>query len=76
VLVWLTESADLPTQELLRRAKEKGYAGNKTAFYAMVAGIRPSRSTPVVRFEGLPGEFSPERGEPVTNAVGEGDREE
>jgi len=58
VLAWLTETADLPTLELLRRAKEKGYAGNKTAFYAMVAGIRPSRAAPVVRFEGLPGEFS------------------
>ena len=58
VLGWLTESADLPTQELLRRAKEHGYAGNKTAFYAMVAGVRPARAAPVVRFEGLPGEFS------------------
>jgi transposase len=42
----------------LRRAKEHGYAGNKTAFYAMVAGVRPARAAPVVRFEGLPGEFS------------------
>ena len=58
VLEWLTETSDLPTQELLRRAKEHGYAGNKTAFYAMVAGVRPVRAAPVVRFEGLPGEFS------------------
>jgi transposase len=58
VLGWLTETSDLPTQELLRRAKEHGYAGNKTAFYAMVAGVRPARAAPVVRFEGLPGEFS------------------
>jgi transposase len=55
---WLAEEADLPTQELLRRAKEAGYAGNKTAFYGLVAGLRPPRSAPVVRFEGLPGEFS------------------
>jgi transposase len=55
---WLAEAADLPTQELLRRAKEAGYTGHKTAFYAMVSGLRPRRSTPVVRFEGVPGEFS------------------
>jgi transposase len=58
VLGWLTEAPELPTQELLRRAKDSGYAGNKTAFYAMVAGVRPPRTAPVVRFEGLPGEFS------------------
>jgi transposase len=55
---WLVEDAELPTQELLRRAKEAGYGGNKTAFYALVAGLRPPRAAPVVRFEGLPGEFS------------------
>ena len=58
VLTWLSEAPDLPTQELLRRAKEAGYDGHKTAFYALVAGARPPRATPVVRFEGLPGEFS------------------
>lgn len=58
VRAWLAEAPDLPTQELLRRGKEHGYAGNKTAFYAMVAWVRPPRATPVVRFEGLPGEFS------------------
>jgi transposase len=55
---WLAEDPDLPTLELLRRAKEIGYTGHKTAFYALVAGARPPRSAPVVRFEGLPGEFS------------------
>lgn len=55
---WLQESPTLPTQELLRRAKEAGYTGSKTAFYALVAGIRPPRAAPIVRFEGLPGEFS------------------
>lgn len=55
---WLAESPELPTHELLRRAKDSGYTGNKTAFYALVAGLRPPRATPIVRFEGLPGEFS------------------
>jgi transposase len=58
VAAWLADDPDLPTQELLRRATEAGYAGHKTAFYALVAGARPPRATPVVRFEGLPGEFS------------------
>ena len=55
---WLGEDPGLPTQELLRRAKEHGYSGNKTAFYALVAAMRPVHATPIVRFEGLPGEFS------------------
>jgi transposase len=58
VRAWLSEAPALPTQELLRRAMEAGYGGHKTAFYALVAGLRPPRMTPVVRFEGLPGEFS------------------
>jgi transposase len=58
VTAWLAEEPELPTQELLRRATEAGYVGHKTAFYALVAGARPPRATPVVRFEGLPGEFS------------------
>lgn len=58
VSAWLDDDPDLPTQELFRRAKEAGYMGRKTALYALVAGLRPARATPVVRFEGLPGEFS------------------
>jgi transposase len=58
VAAWLAAEPELPTQELLRRATEAGYRGHKTAFYALVAGLRPPRATPVVRFEGLPGEFS------------------
>jgi transposase len=58
VAEWLRDEPDLPTQELLRRAKDAGYTGHKTAFYALVAGARPPRAVPVVRFEGLPGEFS------------------
>ena len=58
VSAWLADDPDLPTQELLRRAIEAGYDGHKTAFYALVSGVRPPRATPVVRFEGLPGEFS------------------
>lgn len=55
---WLSEEPELPTQELLRRAIDGGYDGGKSAFYSLVAAARPPRSAPVVRFEGLPGEFS------------------
>jgi hypothetical protein len=53
VMAWLQAEPELPTQELLRRAKEAGYEGRKTAFYTLVAGLRPPRAAPVVRFEGL-----------------------
>lgn len=55
---WLEEEPELPTQELLRRAMEDGYTGAKSAFYALVAAHRPVTAPPIVRFEGLPGEFS------------------
>ena len=58
IVGWLAADAELPTQELFRRAKEAGYDGQKSALYALVAGVRPKRATPIVRFEGLPGEFS------------------
>lgn len=55
---WLAEEGELPTQELLRRATDAGYRGGKSALYALVAELRPPKATPIVRFEGLPGEFS------------------
>lgn len=44
--------------ELLRRARQQGYDGGKSALYALVKELRPERPRPLVRFEGLPGEFS------------------
>lgn len=45
--------------ELLRRARDAGYAGGKSALYELIAAIRPREAArPLVRFEGLPGEFS------------------
>lgn len=50
---------ELPTIEVLRRMRLKGYTGGKTALYAIVAELRPRpMPSPVVRFEGVPGEFS------------------
>jgi hypothetical protein len=49
---------DVLAVELLRRAKLKGYQGGKSALCKLVKELRPKRPRPVVRFEGLPGEFS------------------
>jgi transposase len=58
VLEILNEKADLPSREILRRVREAGYGGGKTALYGLVASVRPKSVKPLVRFEGLPGEFS------------------
>jgi transposase len=52
------EEPDLATLEILRRVRESGYQGGKTALYALVASLRRKSVRPLVRFEGLPGEFS------------------
>lgn len=52
------EKPNLASLEILRRVKESGYEGGKTALYALVASLRPKQVKPLVRFEGLPGEFS------------------
>ena len=54
----LQETPDLASLEILRRVREAGYQGGKTALYALVASLRPKLARPLVRFEGLPGEFS------------------
>lgn len=58
VLEVLNEKADLPSREILRRVRAAGYRGGKTALYGLVASLRPKLVKPLVRFEGLPGEFS------------------
>ena len=54
----LTEDATLRSVELLHRARQAGYAGGKSALYALAQTLRTRVVTPLVRFEGLPGEFS------------------
>jgi transposase len=44
--------------EIFRRAKLAGYPGGKSALYDLIHAIRPQTPRPMVRFEGLPGEFS------------------
>lgn len=54
----LMAQPDVLAIELLRRARNKGYTGGKSALYELVKELRPERPRPIVRFEGLPGEFS------------------
>jgi transposase len=54
----LEDDPDLPTVELLHRARQSGYEGGKSAFYGLVAELRSNSALPMVRFEGLAGEFS------------------
>ena len=44
--------------EIFRRAKLAGYPGGKSALYDLIQAIRPKTPRPMVRFEGLPAEFS------------------
>lgn len=46
--------------EIFARLRELGYTGGKTAVYTLLRQLRPQQTpkAPVVRFEGLPGEFS------------------
>lgn len=54
----LTEFPELRSVELLHRARLAGYTGGKSALYALAQALRVRAVTPLVRFEGLPGEFS------------------
>ena len=54
----LAQEPALLSVEILRRAKLKGYAGGKTALYMLISALRPRTIRPLVRFEGLAGEFT------------------
>jgi transposase len=54
----LAKEPDVLAVELLRRVRLRGYTGGKSAVYEVIKALRPERPRPIVRFEGLPGEFS------------------
>jgi hypothetical protein len=58
VIEILQQTPDLDSLEILRRVREAGYQGGKTALHALAASLRPKPAKPLVRFDGLPGEFS------------------
>ena len=58
VMELLAADPALLSVEIFRRAKLAGYPGGKSALYELIHAIRPKTPRPMVRFEGLPGEFS------------------
>jgi len=54
----LEAEPELLSVEVLRRCRESGYQGQKSALYELVASQRPKGVDLGMRFEGLPGEFS------------------
>ena len=44
--------------EVLRRLRERGYRGRKSAVYALARELRRQSTRPVCRYEGVAGEFS------------------
>jgi transposase len=58
ILHILKEEPSLLSVEILRRVRELGYEGGKSALYDFVAMLRAPVVKPLVRFEGLAGEFS------------------
>jgi transposase len=59
VLALLEAEPRILATEVLRRSREWGYEGSKSAMSAIVKALRPAPAKePVVRFEGLPGEYA------------------
>lgn len=62
VATLLETEPSLSTAEVLRRARDQWlYAGEKTAFYALVKSVRRPEglhAEPIVRFEGVAGEYA------------------
>lgn len=56
---WLEEDRNVPSGEIVRRLREEhGYRGGKSAVYELARRLRPVPVAPLVRFEGVAGEFS------------------
>lgn len=59
IVALLAEEEELPGVEVFRRALGWGYTGKRSALYELIAAVRPPpKKEPIVRFEGMPGEFA------------------
>jgi len=54
----LSKDPDVLTVEIVRLVRNQGYDGGKSALYDLVRSLRKSEPKPIVRFEGVAGEFS------------------
>jgi len=55
---WLGAEPSAPTSELLRRARELGYRGGKSAFYDLARRVRGALHRPPARPDAAPGVYS------------------
>ncbi len=58
VTAMLEQTPKLKSLEVLRRLREQGYSGGKSAVYRLVKQLRRQVLRPICRFEGVAGEFS------------------
>ena len=54
----LLKQPNLRSLEIVRRARQAGYEGGKSAFYSLIASVRPRRSRPLGEHDKVPGEIS------------------
>jgi hypothetical protein len=54
----LLKQPHLRSLEIVRRAKQAGYDGGKSALYSLIASVRPRRSRPLSQQDKVPGEIS------------------
>ncbi len=58
VIDLLLDQPNLRSLEIVRRAREAGYQGGKSALYSLIASVRPRRSRPLSEHEKVPGEIA------------------
>jgi hypothetical protein len=54
----LLKQPNLRSLEIVRRARAAGYEGGKSAFYSLIASVRPRRSRPLSEHDKVPGEIA------------------
>jgi transposase len=54
----LLKQPGLRSLEIVRRARQAGYSGGKSALYSLIASVRPRRSRPLSDHDRVPGEIA------------------
>jgi hypothetical protein len=54
----LLQQPGMRSLEIVRRARQEGYTGGKSALYALIASVRPRRSRPLGDHDKVPGEIA------------------
>ncbi len=54
----LLKQPNLRSLEIVRRARQAGYEGGKSALYSLIASVRPRRSRPLGEHDKVPGEIA------------------